>query len=474
MDSLIFPRKTKHLFFHVGCILLVGSLVVFKLPDLHLPYFWDELGVYGCAVDYQYHHRLSLIPASLPPELSRGHPLLFIYICAAAMRIFGGGVFVTHLLCMGISVLLLLAVYFKISKYFSPLAGILSAALIAIQPVFLAQSALVLPEITLALFAFLSLTAYYEGKFLRFSLFASLALFTKESGIVIPVAAITYSILRFIFFNNYREAFRPRNLLHTLMPYALFGAFLLIQKKQNGWYFYPYHIESVAFNPKIFIGQFRHYFNFVTYGQGRWLMGAFILIAAIMGTLMNKINRENFSKGFLFPMLIFALAFIGFCSISSFYMDRYAIMLIAFFSVLTGISLTTLFANNRFVVIAMIFLCVSAWQNLESAGFNYDSDLGYRREVKTLQAAVDYVEETAPAGAKVFGNFPAFFALGFSGGGYLPEKHDLVFDRACDYFILANPGVDYYPDTAGRSLVLLKDFKDRYARCEVFELVKSR
>jgi hypothetical protein len=49
------------------------------LPHLSVPYFWDELGVYSRAALYLYDHQISLLPNALPPELSRGYPLL----CAA-------------------------------------------------------------------------------------------------------------------------------------------------------------------------------------------------------------------------------------------------------------------------------------------------------------------------------------------------------------------------------------------------------
>ncbi|MGK3893880.1 phospholipid carrier-dependent glycosyltransferase, partial [Enterococcus faecium] len=80
--------------------------------------------------------------------------------------------------------LLLLAIYLKLSSFFSPLAGFLSAVVLAVQPVFVAQSGFILPEVCLALFVLLALCFYYEERFwlfALFALFASMAILTKES-----------------------------------------------------------------------------------------------------------------------------------------------------------------------------------------------------------------------------------------------------------------------------------------------------
>ena len=42
--------------------------------------------------------------------------------------------------------------------------------------------------------------------------------------------------------------FKPVNILLVISPYLVFGAFLLIQKKQNGWYFFPFHLDNIATN----------------------------------------------------------------------------------------------------------------------------------------------------------------------------------------------------------------------------------
>ncbi len=154
--------------------------------------------MYSRAIIFQANHGPGLMPASLPPELSRGHPLLFTCINAIVTTVFGSHVLVSHVFCFGISILLLLSVYLKTGKYFSPLTGVISCRTLAVQPLFLAQSCLVLPEITLTLLIFLSVCSYYENDFLLYSVYASLAILTKEAAIILPASVIAYSVLKWL------------------------------------------------------------------------------------------------------------------------------------------------------------------------------------------------------------------------------------------------------------------------------------
>ena len=46
----------------LGLVLL--PFWTYKLRDLSLPYFWDELGVYGRAAVYLHDHALGLLPSN--------------------------------------------------------------------------------------------------------------------------------------------------------------------------------------------------------------------------------------------------------------------------------------------------------------------------------------------------------------------------------------------------------------------------
>src|SRR4051812_27762575 len=174
MDS--YKERNNQRFYNTLTIAVIAAFVVLKFQDLFLPYYWDELAVYSRASLYLSDHGLGLMPASLPPTWSRGHPLLFQFIYAVGFTLFGKSVVVGHSISLAVACILLLAVYKKVASFYNRLIGFCTVLLLCAQPVFIAQSAFVLPEMMLALFAFLAFAAYYERKMVRFAVYASLAL----------------------------------------------------------------------------------------------------------------------------------------------------------------------------------------------------------------------------------------------------------------------------------------------------------
>ena len=169
---MITKRNLPELF--VVFILLL--FVLLKIPALHLPYFWDELGVYSRAGLYLHDNGLGLLPKDLPPELSRGHPLLFAFIQAIGYNIFGDGVVGGHITALIISLILLWSVYFITSKYFSKYTALLAVMILIIQPLFFAQSVLILPEISLALFVLWAIYFWLGKKYVLHGIFSTLAI----------------------------------------------------------------------------------------------------------------------------------------------------------------------------------------------------------------------------------------------------------------------------------------------------------
>ncbi len=456
--------------------LLFVLLIVFiaiKFNDLFLPYFWDELGVYAQAAVYQYKYGLSLLPASLPPDLSRGHPLLFFFLNGVALKFFGNSVVVAHSINLFVAVVLLVAIYAFTVKYYNRLTAFVSTVLLATQPVFLAQSALVLPEIMLSLFAFLALVFYFEKKYLAFAFFASLAILTKESAVILPCVVFAYSVFRRIIFKENNNAFRPFNLLLTVFPYLVFGGFLLLQKAQNGWYFFPYHINHVSLDVENAFTQFSDFFDAVFWQQGRYWWKNCMLLALPFAFVTNKFSRENARKSILVLFGIFILAFLAFSSLS-FYMDRYVTALIIPASILTGVSVVAIFRNKILVLPVTLLLGFVAFQHFETNTFSYDFDMGYRRQINVLRQAIDYCYEISGTRRPVDGNFPAYFAVNFNEGGYLKNGDKGKFRRGTPeepgYYILCNPGdLSNYNHNLYEGK-LLKICKDGFAEAVVYEL----
>ena len=165
------------------------ALCLLHAPLLALPYFWDEAGYYiPAALDLSRHGLL--VPQSTLPT---GHtPLLSIYL-AVVWRLFGFSPFVTRAALISVAALTLVALGALgkccIRGEAKRELVLWTALLLALSPLFFAQSSLAHPEILVALFTALAVLALLSERMVAFALVASLAVLSKETAaILLPVA----------------------------------------------------------------------------------------------------------------------------------------------------------------------------------------------------------------------------------------------------------------------------------------------
>ena len=457
---------------HLIYIVIIGILTLFKFNDLSLPYFWDELGVYSRAVFYQYEHSVSLFPDSVPPELSRGHPLFFTFIVAFAMKVLGTQVLHIHMFCFGISLLLLFVIYIKVSKYFTPLAGSVSVMILAIQPLFIAQSGFVLPEVTLALFFFWALFSFYENKLVLFALLGSCAVLVKEPAIVLPIAVILHAFIIWRVTKVKPLALELKGFCLTMLPCLVFATFFIVQKKQNGWYFFPYHMNLVSFSLIGIWKQMLIYLYIIFTAQGRFMMLLVWCIFILRYLIRKDIKVGDKKASFFLLVAIASFGFICFNSLFTVYMDRYMLTVVVFLSVLTGIVLASLIDSMKIIAIAACALMVIvSLMYLDHCKFNYDADESYRKNVKSLNRSIEFLAQKVKEGGKVNGNFPACFALDFPQAGYaegLKIQTDITDKDSVYYLIRCDPGSEFVNDDNKIKLTELTKYDDAYAHIIVY------
>ncbi len=395
-------------------LIVVGIFVAFKFQDLFLPYFWDELGVYSRACLYLAEHGLGILPASLPPVWSRGHPLLFQFIYGLGFTIFGKSVVVGHSISLLVTCLLLLGLYKKISSFYNRLIGFCVVLLLCAQPVFLAQSTFVLPEMMLTLFAFLAITSYYQKQFGWFALYASLAMMTKESAIVIPFVAFAYGFIQDIILKQKAGYFTLGSLLLTFFPLIVFGVFLLIQKEQNGWCFLPEHVGYVSFKLADILDHNHRYQNFFFYNQGRYWWVKVLLIGSSFALLKAKTKLNN---SFVLLSSIFIGAFLAFGSLN-FYMDRYMLAVFPFLTALVVIAAYTIFTNKFWLTGITLLLSVLCLHDLDPGWFNYDCDMGFKHHLNVEQKLIDKLCEINSIENEISPSFPVYVAWTDSNTGF--------------------------------------------------------
>ncbi len=169
--------------FGLGTVFL--TLLLLHSPFLSLPYFWDEAGYYiPAALDYS--RSWLLIPETTLPT---GHtPLLIVYL-GLLWRVFGFSPLVTRLAMILVAAGTVVATYVLARRVTEREPAAWSAALLAISPMFFAQSSLVYLDLAAGLFTVLAVLALLDRRMAIFALAATLAVVSKETAVVLlPVA----------------------------------------------------------------------------------------------------------------------------------------------------------------------------------------------------------------------------------------------------------------------------------------------
>lgn len=184
--------RLRSIAFSVALVAFVyAALLALHTPFLRLPYYWDEAGYYiPAALDF-YHYAL-LIPQS---TLITGHtPLVPVYL-GTLWYVFGFTPLVTRAAMLLTAAGTVAATYAVGRQIASREVAAWSAGLVAVSPVFFAQSSLAHLDVTAALFTTLAVLALLRSQsgtkrtLPGFAAAASLAILSKETAVVlVPVA----------------------------------------------------------------------------------------------------------------------------------------------------------------------------------------------------------------------------------------------------------------------------------------------
>jgi hypothetical protein len=167
------------------------TLFALHAPLLRLPYFWDEAGYYIPAA----HDLLtsgSLIPHS---TLSNAHPPLVMAWLALAWKVLGFTPAVTRTGMLLIAAFALLGVFRLAQRVANSEVAIASTICTALYPVFFTQSSLAHLDLAAGAFTFWGLLAYVEDRRPAIVVWFSLAVLTKETAIVAPLAVFAWELL---------------------------------------------------------------------------------------------------------------------------------------------------------------------------------------------------------------------------------------------------------------------------------------
>lgn len=269
---------------------LVGVLVMFiilKLPHLSYPFYWDESWPYASGVNEMYVHGPSLMPGAISGEVARGHPLMFHFLAACWMNLFGSSHIAMHAYPLFISLLLLIVIYETALAFFDRRTAIVALLTIAVQQCFFVQSAFLLLEIQLALFGFMSILFYAKEKWLPAAISLTLLFYTKESGMVVGVVLGIDALIRLL-----DKHTTPRQKLYRILsvtiPAVLIGIFFILQKRVSGWYVLPLYTSGFENSWNSFVYKFSILFNIVFIDDYRAVYYLTIVLLAIIAAWKLK------------------------------------------------------------------------------------------------------------------------------------------------------------------------------------------
>lgn len=394
---MAFFKKNAHIIILFIAFVFLWAFRFFHLSD---PYFWDELGVYGSGVQYMVDYGISIQPKNLPPEISRGHPLLFYALHASIIKLFGNSTSISHTFSLILSCLLLLTTYFLTKEVISKKWAASITLILAVQNIFLAQSILIVPEISIALLSTFAILLFLKQKYLLSAVVLCVSVLIKESTILIPAFFGGFLLLEWLIKKDF--TYFKKSLVFVFPLLVLLG-FLFVQKQQNGWYFFPYHTDIVK--QDALSGYFKKlaahsYFIFIS--QGRFLLLFGFMLGVYKGIVNQNRNILFIAFNTVSSLLVFSLAF---------YMDRY---LLYIYPLIVCISIYGFVAviKHHYLKISfasIIILCsVFSYTN---RNFNYDASLAYEDLLHLQKEAIKWVCSQTKNSATLSGDYFMYTAV---------------------------------------------------------------
>ncbi len=454
-------EKASNIWEEKSTLILTVLLIVFalaKLVHLYTPLFHDELPVYGRAMFYMIDHGSSMLPGGMPPELSRGHPPFYVFFMSLTTKLFGGTYYAARFVSLLVSLCLLCTTYWLGKEMFDKKIGLMSAILLSVQPLFFAQSTMILPEVMLGLLGMLSILFYLKQRYLLYFIFAGLLILTKETGIII-FAGIALN-------EWYRERFRINlNLIGRCLKYSApvvcILLYFVMQKQVMGWYLYPYHTGFISFHPADVCSRFFLGFALLFYDQGRFLLSIAAFVIIVKASKGGR--REFMTKNML--ALFCVLMFFAFSSLN-YFMARYQLVIFPLLMISLLSILTKRITKVRYF---LIYVLMTLPFHYNFTTFRTDDNMNYLISVESLKKCVAKLDSIINnESVVVFGMFPEVDALIDTRYGYTTNPDYVlvsIYHDTCQYIIRGGnypyghelfkeepiDSVLYYPDKLNQS-----------------------
>lgn len=441
---------------------------VFQSRTIGLPFYWDEAWVYAPAVKQMHEHGASLLPGSIDPQLSRGHPLLFHFLGAIWTLAFGWSRQSLHVLALFISTCLLVATYLLAARSGSKQVALGAVMLLLVNETFLAQSGLFLPEILLTLFLVLTVYFFSTKNAVAYVLAGTAALLTKESAIVLVIALLLWQTVAWMRKRRSGNSQHQRWVIVTLIPVIFSAFYFLYQLRVHGWLVFPDHVEMMTWNWKDIIYKLKVGFSDLFEEQGwvvltyafayaapvlwrgwdrRWAFVVIFLYVASIKVLIGrwtltlplslivpvvclglvfcllflKYDRRDAQRGEVVGIsYLFVLGFLGFSALN-FFTNRYLVCLVPFIASGMLIFIHSALEGRPWSVFPafVLILCGILLDRIGKDEQIGDMNLNYVDAISVNHQIVAYCESQGLYETHMFGSYMTRMYMTDVGAGYL-------------------------------------------------------
>ncbi|HNF71502.1 MAG TPA: hypothetical protein PLP34_03750 [Chitinophagaceae bacterium] len=372
----------------IALVLLV--MVGIKIPDLHLPYYWDEAWSYARAIHHMQEDHITLNPAKTDPEIFRGHPLLFYAFSATLARWGSMSPLFMHTAMLILCLLLLLYFFYTLYRTFQPYVAVWAIVWLALQEVYMVQSSFLLPEIAVAMLSFFALMACYRNRVWEFLLWALPLVFIKESGLVAALSCFVFAGIRVLSSKNTSVQKIGQGILWGL-PLLFFAVFLIIQKVKWGWFLFPEHTGLMNWDRAAILSKMQGILMYLTKEEYRLIpMLVFALAFFFLLVFKFRVFKETYFNSFSVLLILFILAYTVFCALN-FYSTRYLLALFPPVSLLMALSFGPLFSSQRkqfvFAFCGLLYFTIT-YVALPAKGLG-DTSKRYTASVRTQQKTIE-------------------------------------------------------------------------------------
>jgi 4-amino-4-deoxy-L-arabinose transferase-like glycosyltransferase len=459
--------------YHWLVLVLICCVVIFKWEALGLPFFWDEAWVYMPAIRTMAEQGPSIMPASIDPDLYTGHPLLFYFLASSWIKFFGYSLFKAHLFPLLISILLLVSIYFVVFKWTNSwFSAFLSVLLLAVQPIFLAQSTFLLIEVWLGLLFLWSFYFYFNRNWWGFSIAVVLALWSKESAFCLIPAFILTAIIELLYKTITPKVF-VKIALGVVVLFSIGFSFFIIQKIKLGWLFFPRHANWITMAD--FFDKIEGSVLIIFMKQGRSIIYIISLLVSVVsfGFFKNKLIKSHQIK--LLAFLIITIGFMLFASIN-FFSTRYLFAVIPLLMIGCAILISTIF-NTVYQFAAILVFTIVGLVNINNSIehlYFADVELNYTRMLKAQVEFCQYMETTRPK-ESIYAPFLVYMNLSRPYAGFIEKDlknlNPIVLDTSNVYYINTSNETCKELDSmiANKNVYLVKRFENHQAKVELFK-----